>query len=438
MNADGSQAHLFLKAESGYVFYEPTWFPNSRRVFYARFHEENGKATVLVESRNTDASDPVLLVSDPNVWNFRRAQTGRLILSIFEPPPNQRDSNLWEIRYNPESGKPASPERRLTDWSGYNFSDFNLTADGKTLAFQNAKWLSNVYIGKLNGTTMEQPQGLTTNQRKNWISGWSDSKTVLFYSDQAGGAFDIYRQALDAHSPEKLTSGPDDKWAPLLSPDGKWILYMSWPKPAPGADLPPGKLMRIPASGGPSEFVADLKGHPFVGSSHRGFPSFRCPTTGENCVLAEQTGEKELTFTWFDPSAGRKNEITKFSGDPYYLNWDVSPNASQIVVTFFDFKSGDVTILSVTGGSPQKFSLLPIQELGPIAFSPDGKSFFVGSFSSRGSSVYRFEPGKTPTLLWKTVWDADGLVPSPDGQHLGIGPDIFDANAWIIPNFPAR
>jgi eukaryotic-like serine/threonine-protein kinase len=251
-----------------------------------------------------------------------------------------------------------------------------------------------------------------------------------------GGAFDVYRQAIDAHSPEKLTSGPDDKWAPQLSPDGGWILYLSWPKAAAGAEPPPGRLMRIPAAGGPSEFVADLKGHPLVGSTYGGFPSFRCPRAGADCILAEQSGEKEITFTALDPSAGRKNEITKFSGEPRFLDWNVSPDGSQIAVSAFDYKTGDIQIVPVKGGAPQKISLLPWQELGPIAWAPDGKSFFIGSYSSRGSSLLRVDPGKPPTLLWKTAWDTDTLAPAPDGRYLAIGPDIIDANAWIIPNFP--
>ncbi len=442
MNADGSQARVFLKAEDGYHYFQPVWFASGRRIFYVKYHEENGNPTTIIESRNTDASDPVLLLSNKNLGDFHRAQSDRLILEVTEAPPNDRNSNLWEIRYSPDTGKPAGRARRLTDWTDFRFAEISLTADGKTLAFLNLKSLSNAYIGKLgpSGSTMEQPQGLTFNQRRNWVSGWSgDSKTVFFYSDLAGGAFDIYRQAIDAHSPEKLSSGPDDKWAPQISPDGKWVLYMSWPKAATaGADAPPGKLMRIPAAGGPAEFVADLKGHPFAGTTDGGYPSFHCPSVGTDCVLAEQSGENAVAFVWFDPSAGRKNEITKFSRDPRYLNWNLSPDGSQIVVSVGDFKTGDIFILPVKGGAPQKFSLLPWQELGPVAWAPDGKSIFVGSYSSRGSSVLRVDPGKPPTLLWKSVWDVDGLAASPDGHYLAIAPNIFDGNAWIIPDFAVK
>ena len=440
MNADGSQSRLFLKSENGYQLFQPVWFANGRRIFYVKYHEENGKSTITIESRNSDASDAVPLLSNKNVRDYRRAPSGRLILEVAEESPNDRDSNLWEIRYNPDTGKPTSPARRLTEWTDFRFSDLSLTADGKTLAFLNSKSLSNVYIGKLSLSRMEPPQGLTFNQRNNWVSGWSaDSKTVFFYSDMAGGGFDIYRQSIDSHSPEKLSSGPDDKWTPQASPDGKWVLYMSWPKAvAAGADPPPGKLMRIPASGGPAEFVADLKGHPFAGSSEGGYPSFHCPSTGTDCVLAEQSGDKEITFTRFDPLAGRKKEITKFSGEPEFLNWNLSRDGSYIAISFFDFKTGDISIIPVKGGVTQKTSLLPWQELGPVAWAPDGKSLFVGSYSSRGSSVLRVDPGKAPTLLWKSVWDVDGFAASPDGHYLAIAPNISDANAWIIPNFVAK
>jgi len=81
---------------------------------------------------------------------------------------------------------------------------------------------------------------------------------------------------------------------------------------------------------------------------------------------------------------------------------------------------------------------MPWNEQVAIAWSADGKGLFLASNSSRGTSVLRLTLGSPPKPLWKTVWDVYQLTPSPDGRYLALGPDIADANAWIIPEFPAR
>ncbi len=440
MNADGSQARSFLKPEPGEYLSYPRWFPSGRRVLYVKYRDERGQARVSLESRNLKGSDPVVLVSSPDLRSASWAQPGRLLLGIQEPPPHQRDSNLWEIWYDPETGKPKGAMRRLTDWEGFQFTDVRTTTDAKRLVFLNLHDQSDVYLGELtnSGSEMKPPQRLTLDDRYDWPTGWSaDSKSIFFYSD-LGGAFDIYRQAVDAHNPDILTSGTDDKWAPQLSPDGKWILYLSWPKPPAGTtDLPPGKLMRIPISGGPAEFVMDVKGHPSPGFTVGSFPSFRCPMRpGADCVLSEK-GDKQLVFTAFDPVQGRKPQTTKFSADPDYLAWDLSPDGSRLAISTFDFKAGDVAILPLKAGDAQKFSVMPWNELVAIAWRADGKGLFLASFSSRGTSVVTLTLGSPAKLLWKAVWDVYQLTPSPDGRYLALGPDIIDANAWIA-DLPAK
>jgi hypothetical protein len=373
MNADGSQARSFLKPQQVYQLYRPKWFPNGRRLLYlkpplsperinpelpaelegvinkngkrlrfsggdefkvkalqVKFHQENGKANAVLESRDLKGADPVVLLSNPHLESACWAQPGRMILSILEAPPNEKNSNLWEIRYDVDTGKPRGAARRLTEWPGFHFYDLKTTADGKRLVFMNLHSESDVYVGQLadSGATLKTPQRLTLDELWDWPTGWSqDSKAVFFYSDFGGGTFDVYRQALDQHMPDKITSGPDDKWAPQLSPDGKLILYVSWPKATNPSDIPPGKLMRVSPSGGPAEFVADIKGHPYVGTNQGGIPSFRCPVhAGADCVLAEKGEGKQTVFTAFDPNTGRKGEITTFSGDPDFVNWDLSPD----------------------------------------------------------------------------------------------------------------
>jgi Tol biopolymer transport system component len=441
MNADGSQARSFFKPAEGYQVFQPMWFPDGRRLLYYKFHQENGKANIVAESRDLKGGDPVVLLSNPDIQSSTWAQPGRMILSIAEPAPNQRDSNLWEIRYDLDTGKPKGAMRRLTDWPGFHFYNTKTTADGKTLAFMNLHAESDVYVGELadSGATLKTPQRLTLDELWDWPTGWSqDSKAVFFYSDFGGGTFDVYRQALDQHSPDKITSGPDDKWAPQLSPDGKWILYISWPKGKNSSDIPAGKLMRISPSGGPAEFVADIKGHPFVGTNQGGIPSFRCPVRGTaDCVLAESDG-KQIVFTAIDPNAGRKEVITKFIGDPDYSSWDLSPDGSRVAVATYDYKTADVSVIPVKGGAPEKFSALPWTQLMAPAWAADGKSLYISSDSSRGSSVIHMVLGQPSKLLWKSVWDVYQITPSPDSRSLALGAQTYDSNAWIIPNFPAK
>jgi WD40-like Beta Propeller Repeat len=72
------------------------------------------------------------------------------------------------------------------------------------------------------------------------------------------------------------------------------------------------------------------------------------------------------------------------------------------------------------------------------AWAADGKSLFISSDSSRGTSVIHLVFGQQPKLLWQTVWDIYHISPSPDGHYLALGPQVYDSNSWIIQNFPEK
>jgi Tol biopolymer transport system component len=447
MNADGGNARLFLKPEQGYHLFSPTWFSNSKRILYGKYRVENGEATVAFESRDLRGGDPVVLLSNPQVTDFCWGQNGRLIYALRERPPNEYDSNLWELRFDEETGKPKGTSRRLTDWTGFYFGNPELTADGNRFVFLNGRAQSDVYLGELTngGSELKAPQRRTLDERVDWPGGWApDGKTVFLYSDRNGN-FDIYKQGVNERSAEPVATGSDQKWAPQTSPDGKWLLYMQWPRAAGVAAITSGKMMRSPLAGGPAEAVMDIKGHPgiFAGgdptNTVNGYPSFRCPShNSTSCVLAEK-GENQIVFTAFDPLQGRKSELVKLPGDPDVTNWDLSPDGSRVVFSVFDYKAGDVQIVPLAGGTAQKLSVLPWTELVAVAWAADGKGLFLASYSSRGTSIVRMAATGGPKLLFKQPgWDIFSLMPSPDGRYLAFGPVITTANAWTIASFPPK
>ncbi|MFZ3266358.1 MAG: hypothetical protein WA172_20305 [Terriglobales bacterium] len=446
MSADGGQARLLIKHDPGYHLFEPSWFANDKRIVYEKYRIDNGQATVVLESRDLQGGPATVLLSNARLSDFAWGQKGRLIYAVREPPPNHADSNLWELRYDEETGAPKGSPRRLTDWTGFFFDDPELTADGKRFVFLNRRAQSDVYLGELanGGNEMKTPQRLTLDDRIDWPGGWSlDGKTVFFYSDR-NGSFDIFKQGVNDRNAEPIVTGNEEKWAPQISPDGKWVLYMQWPKAAEGAPVPPGKLMRVPIAGGPSEAVMDIKGKPWIsyGSAPTdtvgGYPSFRCPLhASATCVLAE-ADDKQIVFTAFDPLQGRKAELVKVPANSDLTSWDLSPDGSRIVLGLFDHKAGDVQIVPFAGGAPQKLSAMPWTELIAVAWAADGKSLFLASYSSRGTSIVHMDLTGGSKLLFKPSWDIFSLAPSPDGHYLAFGPVVTNANAWTIASFPRK
>ncbi len=445
MNADGGQARIVIKKEPGFHMVAPTWFSNGKRILYERFWQDNGKNSVVLESRDLSGADPVVLLSNARLIDFCWGHNGRLIYSVRELPPNQYDSNLWEMHFDEQTGKPSGTPRRLTDWTGFFFAYLQLTADGKRLVFLNGISQSDVYIGELadGGNELKSPQRLTLDDRVDWPGGWSpDSKTVFLYSDRAEN-FDIYKQNVNDHNATAIVTGSEEKWTPQLSPDGKWVLFMQWPKSVDGAPPGQGKLMRVPLAGGPSEAVTEIKGHPGQlnntdpTNSAGGLPSFRCAHA--TCVLAEE-GDNQVLFTVVDPVQGRKSESAKVALHPDTISWDLSPDGTRIALSNFDYKASDIEIVSLADGNVlQRLSAMPYTQLVATAFTADGKGLFLASFSSRGTSIVKTELTGTPKFLFKQPsWDIFVLTPSPDGHSLAFGSASNDANAWTIAAFPAR
>jgi Tol biopolymer transport system component len=73
-----------------------------------------------------------------------------------------------------------------------------------------------------------------------------DSKSVLFDSNR-NGTWDVFIQALDQRTAEKLVPSPGGSMRPAISPDEVSVLYLI-PPAEPGLH-PPLRIMRVPLAG---------------------------------------------------------------------------------------------------------------------------------------------------------------------------------------------
>jgi WD40 repeat protein len=441
MDPDGENANRIVPGLKGYFSERIAWSPDGQRLAVLRSHR--GYDEALIESWDLRGGSHSVILTDPRLRNFCWAPDGRIIFARLETP-TEASANIWEIQTNPLTMHASGEPRRLTNWAGFILQDISPTADGKHVAFVRKADQSDVYVGDLepNGLRLKATRRLTLDDRMDWPGGWlRDASTVLFFSNRSGN-FDIFKQGVNARTPEEIVAGPEEKRNPQLSPDGSWILYFSWPSTY-GSLPSSGRLMRVSASGGTAESVFEVKGYPGSAQvprerwlpSARGYPDFRCPSVPDlsrSCVLAE-ANQDQVVFSAFDPIQGRKGELARLDVDPSDSFWDVSPNGSRIAFGKFEASVGHIRILDLAGGEPRVVELRNGDHLTSVGWAAHGNGVFVTNWSSvAGSILHVALNGETHLLHRAAGMTLERPLPSPDGRYLIYGDVITTSNAWLI------
>lgn len=92
---------------------------------------------------------------------------------------------------------------------------------------------------------------------------YSPDGKYIYYNGSQSGTMQIWRMKPDGTSPEQITFDENNNWFPHISPDGKWIVYISFPPEIPVNSHPSYKrvtLKLMPAAGGAPRVIAYLYG----------------------------------------------------------------------------------------------------------------------------------------------------------------------------------
>jgi Tol biopolymer transport system component len=440
MNADGQGARKVLDVGNGYSVPGNTlveWSPDGQQITFLKRRREPEETTLQIHGINS--GETTTLLWSRVLRSFCWTHDWHILYAQAERAPNEGSDSLWEIGVDPRTRQPSNP-RRLTNDIGFSVFDLSATADGKLLAYVWQRQQSDVYWGGLedNGTRLEEPVRLTLDERMDWLGGWSrNGKSLLFFSDR-NGDFDIFRQGITDRDAEPIVVGSDEKRAPRLSPDGRWILYLEWPKTAGDTSADSAHLMRVPVSGGVPEFVFDARGYPGSAKIQHemepvtatGYPDFRCASVpGSPCVLGE-ADDNRIVFSRFDSESVAKRELTRVDIRRDSV-WDLSRDGSRLV--FAARLSGSpIRILDLASGAERHQLLAGSPLVYSVSWASDGKSLFVTTFSIKGSSLLRvFLDGRTRLLRQFSTW-VETPIPSPDGSVLAFGEVSVNSNAWVL------
>jgi eukaryotic-like serine/threonine-protein kinase len=298
----------------------------------------------------------------------------------------------------------------------------------KRLAFK--KWWDqgSVYVADsdANGTRITTPTRLTLSESANEPNAWtSDSKAVIFASNRNGEP-GVFKQSLGEDTAEPIVMGTDGG---TVSPDGAWFLYVH---PFIDGRERKDQLMRVPVSGGPSQFVLTAPIYNAV----------RCarPPATLYAFTERPLDRRQLIFTAFDPMKGQGHELARFDADPNAeYSWDLSPDGTRIAV----MKYGERTIhmLWLNGQARQeivvKSSGIEDENLGwGFDWAADGRGLFLSGRRQGNSLLLHVDLRGNIHVLWEqkgkeVIWG----TPSPDGRHLAMPGVIMNSNVWMMENF---
>jgi Tol biopolymer transport system component len=119
-----------------------------------------------------------------------------------------------------------------------------------------------IYKKSINGG---EEVALTNTEEGEHVDGceYSPDGEYIYYNGSSSGTMQIWRMKPDGSDKEQLTFDERNDWFPHISPDGKWIAYISFPSTIPVNAHPSFKrvtLNLMPTSGGAPKVIAYLYG----------------------------------------------------------------------------------------------------------------------------------------------------------------------------------
>jgi Tol biopolymer transport system component len=435
MGPDGEDPRLIASADLGTEYHGVNWSPSGQRLLYLLDKGVTDKSHELnIETCNLDGGQRTVVLSDPRLGKTANGFSdvtwladGRVLFSLPEPPPNEKDFNIWAIEVDPSNGRALGKPSRVTNWTGFSLNNFSHSADGKRLVFLKTHDRHVVKVSEIlpNEKVADSSRRLSSDNWPSYLGEWtSDSLNVLFSSDR-NGKRGIYKQNLHETSAHALISGSENYSGSEISPDGKWLFYTA--RASSEDNDPSARLMRMPLDGGPPSVVLP------------GLHGFSCSQLPANvCVVSELKGEK-LVFSFFDPVNGLGREIARvqlrvqLKSDDYGCS--LSPDGGRIAVVVWP--ENQIRLVSTQDGSVRILSLKDWDHLSGVSWSSKGKSVFVAGIKTNHSAILAIDMAGNVKILVPPKGNNELWYPlaSPDGHYLAYDERENEANVVMLENF---
>jgi serine/threonine protein kinase len=419
MNVDGENSHEILSGED---LSQLDWSPTSRRIVVSSTNSAltlGSLRTCDVEGRDCSVflSDAKLVTGEGTssvVWGA----DGRVVYRLHGSGVG--NENLWSIPLDPDTGRVKGTPTQITAWAGYHMQGISKSLDGKRLAVERVRTNQAIRLLDLRSPvqTVAASREVGADSWPKSYPVWTPDGSFIIYVSYPQERFGIFRQDLRTQEIVALVTGQGNYGYPVISPDGKWLLFLKH-----DSKDSPKQIMRMPLGGGPATLVLS------------GDIDLQCAVTSNVCVMVEH-GKDGQELLRFDAIEGRGQHITHttelFTND----YWSLSSDGKRIAMRS-DSAPNHIEILDFQNGGKSGIELKDWL-LQCAAWAPDNQHLYVsGTVGDTFQIASVSLDGKAKTILSGPVGPAWIFDPRPsrDGRYLAFGLRRYEVNAVMLENF---
>lgn len=234
--------------ESKDRFEAPNWMPDGKKLLF----NENGSLFTIAVAGGTPEK---LNTGEANRLNNDHGISFDGKLLAISHSPQGSGSKVYVLPLAGGTPKLITP-KAPSYWHGW-------TADNKAVLYvaQRDTPVYNIFKSPINGG----PEVQLTFFKSAHVDGpeASPDGKYIYYNGSQSGTMQLWRMKPDGSGREQLTFDEYNDWFPHISPDGKWIAFISFPTDVKPGDHPSYKrvmLRLMPVNGGAPRVIAYLYG----------------------------------------------------------------------------------------------------------------------------------------------------------------------------------
>ena len=345
----------------GQPSYAPAWTEDGREIVFGSLRQ--GLWRIGVSGSASRSAEPARLPFGDNAWFPSISRRGHRLAYSNGSSPN---ISIWRMAV---PGGPSARDGTRARSSNRSFISSTqidvypqFSPDGKKIAFVSERsGHSEIWVCNSDGSSPVQVTSFHGPEVT--IPRWSpDDRRIAFDSDAEGGQFDIWVIGADGGKPVRMTTHPANDGNPSWSHDGRWIYFDSartgeqqvWKLPADG-----GEAIQLTRDGGYAPLESPEGKFLYYTKNLFNTSLWRVPLGGGQAAKV-----LEGLSSFFDLAIVDKGI--------YFVPWPDAASLSSIhsSIQFLDLQTNQIRRVATSEG--------PIA--GGLAFSPDGEWILYASY----------------------------------------------------------